>query len=80
MFRICWFKKTCLENKCNIEEIKWKNKYYSHVIYEFEPTYSDDFEVFLTVSSSDKNSLDFVKYLYTEKLKTIEYFNTCLNN
>jgi len=73
-----WLEKVALENNCRIEKKEWISKYNSYVVYDYEPFCSDGFEISLTISSSSKNYLKFIQYLYENKLKTIDYLKNCL--
>ncbi len=75
---IPWFEQVALENNCRIEKKEWKSKYNSYVIYDYEPFCSDGFEINITLSSFDINYLYFVKFLYNNKLETIDYLNSCI--
>ncbi len=75
-----WLEKTALENNCLIDKREWKSKYNSYVIYDYEPFCSDGFEINITVSSHDENYLYFLKFLYDNKLDTIEYLNNCIGD
>ena len=73
-----WLEKTAVENNCRIEKKEWRSKYNSYVVYDYEPFCSDGFEISLSVSSSTKQYLKFIQYLYSNKVKTIEYLKNCL--
>jgi len=73
-----WLEKIAVENNCRIEKKEWRSKYNSYVVYDYEPFCSDGFEISLTITSNTKNYLKFIKYLYENKLKTIEYLKNCL--
>ena len=75
-----WLEDIAEENNCRIEKKEWKSKYNSYVIYDYEPFCSDGFEINVTISSHDINYLYFLKFLYTNKINTIEYLNNCINN
>ncbi|HSA06367.1 MAG TPA: hypothetical protein P5556_04240 [Candidatus Gastranaerophilales bacterium] len=75
---LSWLEKVVLENNCRIEKKEWISKYNSYVVYDYEPFCSDGFEICLTISSTSKNYLKFIQYLYENKLKTIEYLKNCL--
>ena len=75
---IPWLEQVAMENNCQIEKKEWKSKYNSYVIYDYEPFCSDGFEINITLSSFDVNYLYFVKFLYNNKLETIEYLNSCI--
>ena len=75
-----WLEDIAEENNCRIEKKEWKSKYNSYVIYDYEPFCSDGFEINLTISSHDVNYLYFLKFLYDNKLDTIEYLNNCIGN
>ncbi|OGI01953.1 MAG: hypothetical protein A2Y25_03005 [Candidatus Melainabacteria bacterium GWF2_37_15] len=73
-----WLEKISLENNCRIEKKEWRSKYNSYVVYDYEPFCSDGFEISLTISSTTRNYLKFIQYLYENKLKNIEYLENCL--
>ncbi len=73
-----WLEDIAEENNCRIEKKEWKSKYNSYVIYDYEPFCSDGFEINLLLSSFDASYLNFIKYLYNEKISTIEYLNNCI--
>ncbi len=73
-----WLEKVALENNCRIEKKEWISKYNSYVVYDYEPFCSDGFEISLTISSTSKNYLKFIQYLYENKLNTIEHLKNCL--
>ena len=73
-----WLENTAEENNCRIERKEWKSKYNSYVVYDYEPFCSDGFEINLLLSSYDVSYLNFIKYLYNEKVSTIEYLNSCI--
>lgn len=72
-----WVEDIAEENNCKIERKEWKSKYNSYVVYDYEPFCSEGFEINLLLSSLDISYLNFIKYLYNEKLNTIEYLNNC---
>ena len=76
---IPWLEKTALENNCLIDKKEWKSKYNSYVVYDYEPFCTDGFEINLVITSYDVAYLNFIKYLYDEKINTIEYLNSCIN-
>ena len=75
-----WFEDIALENNCKIDKKEWKSKYNSYVIYDYEPFCSDGFEINIVVSSLSRAHLDFLKYLYDNKINTIDYLNSCVIN
>ncbi len=77
---IPWLEQTALENNCSIDKREWKSKYNSYVVYDYEPFCSDGFDISITISSHDANYLYFLKFLYNNKLDTIEYLNNCIEN
>jgi len=76
---INWVENIAEENNCKIEKKEWKSKYNNYVIYDYEPFCSDGFEINMLLSSKDSSYLSFIKYLYDEKINTIEYLNNCCN-
>ena len=66
------------ENNCKIERKEWKSKYNSYVVYDYEPFCTDGFEINLVITSHNAAYLNFIKYLYDEKISTIEYLNSCI--
>lgn len=75
---ISWLEDVIEENNSRIERKEWKSKYNSYVVYDYEPFCADGFEINLLVSSHDYAYLNFIKYLYDEKLNTIQYLNNCI--
>ena len=73
-----WFENIVDEHNCRIERKEWKSKYNSYVVYDYEPFCSEGFEINILISSIDISFLNFVKYLYNEKLNIIEYLNNCI--
>lgn len=74
---IDWVEDVAEENNCRVERKEWKSKYNSYVVYDYEPFCSEGFEINLLLSSFDISYLNFIKYLYKEKLSTIEYLDSC---
>jgi hypothetical protein len=72
-----WLEDIIDENNCQIERKEWKSKYNSYVVYDYEPFCTEGFEINLVISARESSFLNFVKYLYDEKLSTIEYLNNC---
>ena len=77
---LSWLEKVSLENNCRIEKKEWRSKYNSYVVYDYEPFCSEGFEICLSVTSTNKNYLKFIKFLYENKIKTIDYLKSCLAN
>lgn len=76
---IDWLEDIIEENNARIERKEWKSKYNSYVIYDYEPFCTDGFEINLIIASHDASYLNFIKYLYDEKISTINYLNNCIN-
>ena len=74
-----WLEKIAVENNCRIEKKEWRSKYNSYVVYDYEPFCSDGFEINLSISSISDNYLQFIKFLYDNKLNTIEHLKNCLS-
>ncbi len=75
-----WLEDIIDENNGQVERKEWKSKYNSYVVYDYEPFCSDGFDISITISSHDANYLYFLKFLYNNKLDTIEYLNNCIEN
>lgn len=75
-----WVEDVAEENNCRVERKEWKSKYNSYVVYDYEPFCSEGFEINILLSSFDISYLNFIKYLYNEKLSTIEYLDSCIKN
>ena len=75
---INWLESLADEINCKIERKEWKSKYNSYVVYDYEPFCSEGFEINILLSSFDISYLNFIKYLYNEKLSTIEYLESCI--
>jgi hypothetical protein len=74
-----WLEDIIEENNSRIEKKEWKSKYNSYVVYDYEPFCTDGFEINITISSYDEAYLHFIKYLYDEKVSTIDYLNACIS-
>lgn len=72
-----WLEDIVEENNCHIERKEWKSKYNSYVVYDYEPFCSDGFEINILLSSIEMSYLNFIKYLYNEKIATIDYLESC---
>ena len=75
---ITWLEDVIEENNSRIERKEWKSKYNSYVVYDYEPFCTDGFEINLIIISHNAAYLNFIKYLYDEKISTIEYLNSCI--
>lgn len=75
---LSWLEDIIDENKARIERKEWKSKYNSYVVYDYEPFCTEGFEINLIISSRESSFLNFIKYLYDEKVNTIEYLNNCI--
>jgi len=73
-----WFEDIIDENNCKIERKEWKSKYNNYVVYDYEPFCVEGFEINLIISAKDCAHLNFIKYLYDEKVSTIDYLNSCI--
>lgn len=73
-----WLEDIIDENNCQIERKEWKSKYNSYVVYDYEPFCTEGFEINLVISAKDLSYLNFIKYLYEEKINIIEYLNACI--
>lgn len=73
-----WLEDIIEENNSRLERKEWKSKYNSYVVYDYEPFCTEGFEINLVISSRDFAYLNFIKYLYEEKVSTIEYLNNCI--
>ncbi len=76
---LSWLEDIIEENNSRIERKEWKSKYNSYVVYDYEPFCTDGFEINLVITSHDAAYLNFIKYLYEEKISTIEYLNNCIS-
>ena len=75
-----WFEEIVYENNAVVEKKEWKSKYNSYVIYDYEPFCSDGFEINVIISSVSLQNIEFIKYLYTNKLKVLEHLQRCYEN
>lgn len=76
---VAWLEEVIEENNSRVERKEWKSKYNNYVVYDYEPFCTDGFEINLVITSFDQSYLDFIKYLYDEKVSTIEYLNSCIS-
>ena len=72
-----WLENLAWEYRCKIKKKEWKSKYNNYVIYDYEPFCSDGFEINITLSSRQSEYLNFVRYLYDDKIQTINYLKNC---
>lgn len=75
---LSWFEDIVDEHNCKIERKEWKSKYNSYVVYDYEPFCTEGFEINLVISAKDRSYLNFIKYLYDEKVSTIQFLNNCI--
>jgi hypothetical protein len=75
-----WLEDIIDENNGKVERKEWKSKYNNYVVYDYEPFCTDGFEINLMISAREPEFLSFIKYLYEEKVNTIEYLNNCINS
>ena len=73
-----WLEDIIDENNARIERKEWKSKYNSYVVYDYEPFCTEGFEINIVISSRESAFLNLIKYLYDEKVSTIEYLNNCI--
>ena len=73
-----WVEDIAEENNCRVERKEWKSKYNSYVVYDYEPFCSEGFEINMLLSSIDISYLNFIKYLYKEKINTVQYLENCI--
>ena len=76
---IPWLEYLADEYHCKVDKKEWRSKYNNYVVYDYEPFCTDGFEINLVITSFDMAYLNFIKYLYEEKINTIEYLNNCIN-
>jgi len=76
---LAWLEDIVEENNSRIERKEWKSKYNSYVVYDYEPFCTDGFEINIVITSHNPAYLNFIKYLYDEKISTIEYLNSCIS-
>ena len=75
-----WLECIIEENNSRIEKKEWRSIYNNYVVYDYEPFCTDGFEINLTIISRNPAYLKFINYLYDEKLSTIDYLNSCIEN
>ena len=74
-----WLESLAWEYRCKIEKKEWKSKYNNYVIYDYEPFCTDGFEINITISSRQIEYLNFVRFLYENKMRKIGYLKNCLS-
>ena len=75
---IKWLENIIEENNCKIEKKEWKSKYNNYVIYEYEPFCPESFTINLLISSSSYQYINFVRYLYENKINLLSYLERCI--
>ena len=73
-----WFESIVYENNSIVEKKEWCSRYNSYVIYDYEPFCSEGFDITVVVSSRSRAYLEFIKYLYDNKISLISYLNKCI--
>ena len=73
-----WLENLAVECHCKIEKKEWKSKYNNYVIYDYEPFCPEGFEINVTLSSRQNEFLNFVRYLYDNKVQMIGYLKNCM--
>ena len=72
-----WLEDLAWEYRARIEKKEWKSKYNNYVIYDYEPFCSDGFEINVTLCSKSHQFLNFIRFLYENKVRLIEYIKRC---
>lgn len=75
---VSWLEDLAEEIGCRVERKEWKSKYNSYVVYDYEPFCSEGFEINLVFSSNSRPHLNFLKYLYENKISTLKYLDSCV--
>ncbi len=75
---VTWLEDLAEEFNCRVDRKEWKSKYNSYVVYDYEPFCSDGFEINIILSSTSKPHLNFLKYLYDNKISTLKYLDSCI--
>jgi len=75
---VSWVESLADENNCHIERKEWKSKYNNYVVYDYEPFCSDGFEINILIRSNNISYLNFIKYLYDERLSILNYLDNCI--
>lgn len=75
---VIWLEELAEEIGCRVERKEWKSKYNSYVVYDYEPFCSEGFEINIILSSVSRPHLNFLKYLYENKISTLKYLNSCV--
>ena len=73
-----WLEYIIEENNCKIEKREWKSKYNNYVIYEYEPFCPEGFTINILISSCEYEYINFVRYLYENKINAINYLERCI--
>ena len=75
---VSWLEDLAEEINCRVDRKEWKSKYNSYVVYDYEPFCAEGFEINLFLSSTSRAHLNFLKYLYDNKLSTLKYLDNCI--
>ena len=73
-----WLENLAWEYKCKIEKKEWKSKYNNYVIYDYEPFCPEGFTINILISSTEYEYINFVRYLYENKVNTINHLERCI--
>jgi len=73
-----WITVLSEENNCKVA-VTWVSKYNNYVTYDYEPFCTDGLELHLTITSGDKNVLNYLVFLYDERLSRSAHLEKCLS-
>lgn len=72
---LAFVENNCNSFGCHILAMEWKSKYNSYVVYDYEPFYSDGFNISIILSSANDFNLLAFKHYYDSKMSIIDNLN-----
>ena len=57
---------------------EWRSRYNSYVVFDYEPWCTDGFDIFLVITASSQEKLDFIAHLYNKRIEAIKHLNRCV--
>ena len=71
-----YIQELAINNGCKITKTQWQNRRNKHVVYDYEPYCSYDYDLNIGISGKPTN-LNFIQYLYNKRNENIDFLNRC---
>lgn len=63
-------------NGCKITKTQWQSRSNRHIVYDYKPYCSYDYDLNIGISGKATN-LNFIQYLYNKRNENIDFLNRC---